>query len=173
MWETILAATIDNIFAGLNQAGLILMKLSLDETATRPKFTWFTGCVIVIAAAIVHMIALPFADMTLLSTTQATAIIAGVLLSIYWLGESFSYTYDLPALIMMLGGMTALILLANKTVSEFTHKELKALMVGKQAQIYYAIMVLAFLMTVILYCCVMRQLKAFETKAQEYIEDFA
>jgi hypothetical protein len=114
---------------------------------------------------------LPFADMTLLSTTQATAIIAGVLLSIFWLGEPLVPKYDLPALALMMTGGLYLCFITNKTITFFTTEELGYLMTSKYAIAYYCLMGLTTIFTILSYKCLMKSLGEFETQASEYIGD--
>lgn len=86
-----------------------------------------------IIASLVHMFVLPFADLTLLSTTNATGIITGVLLGIFWLKEPFNKKVDLPALILMISGCVALGFLTNKEPYFYTKEEVHMLMTAPAA----------------------------------------
>ena len=50
------------------------------------------------------LVALPFADITLLNANAATAVITGAFMSIVFLGERFQWKYDLIASILILVG---------------------------------------------------------------------
>jgi multidrug transporter EmrE-like cation transporter len=149
--------------------GFILLKLSNDKKAS--KCNLIGGIVILIACALLHMAVLPFADMTLLSTTQATAIIAGVLLSIFWLGEPLVPKYDLPALALMMTGGLYLCFMTNKTITFFTTEELGELMTSKYAIAYYCLMGITTIFSILAYKCLMKSLKEFETQTTEYINN--
>ena len=57
---------------------------------------------------------LPFADLVLLASNSATAIIASSLLAICILGEKFVWKYDLTAIFLIIIGNTLTIVLSNK-----------------------------------------------------------
>ena len=107
MWVTIVAVSIANLLAAINQVGWVLQKKSMTATNNK-RCIWLCGFGFMIIAAVGLIFILPFADLTLLSTTNATGIITGVLLGIFWLKEPFNLKVDLPALILMLSGAVAL-----------------------------------------------------------------
>ena len=57
---------------------------------------------------------LPFADLVLLASNSATAIIGSSLLSICLLGERFLWKYDLTAMFFIILGCTLSIVQSNK-----------------------------------------------------------
>lgn len=79
-----------------------------------------SGFTLMIAAALIQMTIMPFADLTLLSTKNATGIIAGVMFGIFWLNEPFNARIDLPALTLMIGGCFALGFVTSKDVIFYT-----------------------------------------------------
>jgi len=94
---------------------------------------------------------MPFADLTLLSTKNATGIIAGVLFGIFWLGEPFNKKVDLPALTLMIGGCVALGFVTNKDVILFTKDEVHELMFSQAAKIYYVCTCVSIVLTIFSY----------------------
>ena len=59
------------------------------------------------------MLALPFADLVLISTNSISAIIFNTFLSIKYLGEKFIWKYDVPAFSFMGAGGILIVLMAK------------------------------------------------------------
>ncbi len=55
-----------------------------------------------------------YVPLVVLSTTNATSIVTGVLLSIFWLKEVFIWQYDVSGISIIILGSLAMILLADK-----------------------------------------------------------
>ena len=67
---------------------------------------------------------LPFADLVLLASNSATAIIASSLIAICVLGEQFIWRYDLSALFLIILGNTLTIVQSNKVKDDRKINEL-------------------------------------------------
>ena len=65
-------------------------------------------------AAVLHVVALTYADLTLLAANAATCIIANVVISKNYLGEHFDHRFDTPGLFLIGVGCTMIIVLSNK-----------------------------------------------------------
>ena len=63
----------------------------------------------------IHIIAVPYADLTLLAANSPLAIFANLFLSIYFFNEKWVWMYDMTALVLILTGCTVIVLLSNKT----------------------------------------------------------
>jgi uncharacterized protein (DUF486 family) len=50
----------------------------------------------------------------IIAASKASAIISGVLLSIFWLKEKYVWQYDLTAIIIMIAGSVTMIIQADK-----------------------------------------------------------
>lgn len=124
---------------------------------------WGCGYLIMIMAAIVHTFVLPYADLTLLATTQATGIVAGVLLSICWLKEPVNMLFDLPALILMICGSISLVCVTNKSATFYATNELRGLMTTLLAKVYYFMLITAIICAITSYRWVMSKLAQLET----------
>lgn len=61
------------------------------------------------------MVALPYADLILISTNAITAILFNTFLSIKFLGEKFIWRYDVPAFSLMAIGGMLIVLMASTT----------------------------------------------------------
>jgi len=55
-----------------------------------------------------------YVPLVVLSATNATSIVTGVLLSIFWLKEVFIWQYDVSGISIIILGSVAMILLADK-----------------------------------------------------------
>ena len=60
-------------------------------------------------------------DLVLLSTYNAKQIIAAVVLSVIYLGEKFEWKWDLPGILIIIGGTTWMILVADKEPNSPTY----------------------------------------------------
>lgn len=61
-----------------------------------------------------HMVDETFVPLVVLAATNATAIVSGVLLSIFWLKEVFVWQYDVIGITIIVSGSVTMILLADK-----------------------------------------------------------
>ena len=122
-----------------------------------------------IIAALVHIVVLPFADLTLLCTTNATGIIAGVSFGIFWLKEPFNVKVDLPALILMIIGTVSLALLSNKQAFYYSGPEMKELMLAPAAQLYYVVLGFLMIASIVSYKILMTRLRIFEDEVDKSI----
>ena len=66
------------------------------------------------AAIPLHIVALAYADLTLLSVNSSVGIVANVIISTSFLGERFNPRYDIPGLTLIAIGCTMIVLLSNK-----------------------------------------------------------
>ena len=62
----------------------------------------------------IHIIALPYADMTLLAANASLAIIGNLILSIYLFEEKWVWKFDCTAMALIIGGCCSIVLLSNK-----------------------------------------------------------
>ena len=53
---------------------------------------------------------LPFADLVLFTANSSLSIVFGMFLAVVMLGEKIVWTYDLPAVVLMLSGTALLII---------------------------------------------------------------
>ena len=74
--------------------------------------SWMIGFACVIIGSLLNLVALPFVDLVLISTTVGIAIVFNNLVAMWWLGEKMIWKYDVPAFILVVGGSTAIVLLS-------------------------------------------------------------
>ena len=76
---------------------------------------WWWGFIMMMLGVAIHIIAVPYADLTLLAANSPLAIFANMFLSIYFFNEKWVWMYDMTALVLILTGCTVIVLLSNKT----------------------------------------------------------
>ena len=59
------------------------------------------------------LVILPYADLVLLTGTSSLAVVFGVLLAVFVLGEKFNPKYDIPTILLILSGCILTISIAN------------------------------------------------------------
>ena len=92
--------------------------------------------VLLVVAAILHIVALAHADITLLSCNASTSIVANVFISIKFLGERFDPKNDIPGLALIGIGCTMVVLLSNKESEELDLEKLVILLTSFQSMCY-------------------------------------
>ncbi len=107
---------VDNIAVFFGQVALILQKTSYKSNTTQKfnSFRWTVGLILIIFSNIIHVAVLPYADLVLLTSSSATAIIFGIILSVLVLYEKFTVKQDLPAVILIVIGCITTVTFANK-----------------------------------------------------------
>lgn len=70
--------------------------------------------ILMATGTIIHLIALPYADLTLLAANSAFAIIANLLLSVWLFNEKIIWKYDAPGVLLIIAGSLCIVALANK-----------------------------------------------------------
>ena len=71
------------------------------------------GIMCTVAASCIHVIVLPYLDLTLMACNASVAIICNLILSIRFLGEKLVWKYDLTALVLISTGCTTIVLNAH------------------------------------------------------------
>ena len=101
---------------------MILMKQAFmqQEKPNRPnnrpgylQWKWFLGFILLFSTSSLTVIGEAYVSLILSSSTEATALISGVLLSILWLGEKFYPQYDIPALTLITVGCLSVLCIAT------------------------------------------------------------
>ena len=75
---------------------------------------WWAGFGVMLLGVTIHVLALPYADMTLLAANSALAVTGNLFLSIYLFDEKWVFKYDAPAIFFIIGGSFAIVMLSNK-----------------------------------------------------------
>ena len=135
MLSPLSALAIDTVGTFLNAYGLIQMKMAHQEseqaaTEGRSSNPWcsgrwvFRGFGLVLLANTIHVLVLPFADMSLLTTTCSISILSSCFLSIKLLGETFVWKYDLTASLLICAGSVLTIIQMNTSTETVYSREL-------------------------------------------------
>ena len=140
-------AFIGDAFATLlNQVGFVLQKLAhrdQEATQTRSKqeidaaneddtrdhgqtakaycsWRFALGLFLTCIGTTVHVVVLPYIDLTLMGCNASFGIIAAMILSTTFLGEKFLWKYDFTAFVFISAGCTTVVLNAHTEEVHFT-----------------------------------------------------
>ena len=106
-----------------------------------PFFTcrWLVGFALLVVGSILHVAALPFASLVVLSTSTATSIIFNNLLAVFYLGEIFNWKVDSVAYTLIIGGCLAIILVTPEDDSDYDPAKIKSLILSTDSAILVSI----------------------------------
>ena len=126
-WEGYLIAVAGKLFGILSYLFMKVANHKVESSKNEGKeikayctASWITGFICVLVGSILNLIALPFCDLVLISTTVGIAILFNNLVAMWWLGERIVYKYDIPAFILIVAGSTAIVLLSVEGEAEYT-----------------------------------------------------
>ena len=108
---------------------------------------------------------LPYADLVLLSSNSAMALLYNLFFATCLLKETFHWQYDLSAIVLIIMGVSLTILQSNKQEVELTQEEINALLRSNKSIIYYSTCMFIFLFTAFFYQWTMKKVRAFEYDA--------
>ena len=94
-----------------------------NQVKSRPVFLrwrWIVGLIVMALGGVLQFLALPFADLVLISTNSIAAIIFNTFLSIRYLGEKFIWKYDVPAFSFMGLGGVIIVMMAKTDDRKYT-----------------------------------------------------
>ena len=136
----------------ITKFGLFLQKLTHmdmekecganDQAKPKPiyyRVQWIVGLGLLLFGGAMQVVALPYADLVLISTNAITAIVFNTFLSIKYLGEQFIWRYDVPAFSLMGIGAVVIVLMASTTEKRFNPDEIKALLTSPPSLVCSAI----------------------------------
>lgn len=180
MISVALIAYLSNIVVTIfGQVGYLLQKkahLNLEKTNSQSQIgywfnpLWILGLIIVFATGAAHCAVLPFADLVLLSTNCAWAIVFGQILSVAVLKERFMWRYDLPALFLVITGCLTIVFNANYETISYSKEKIDKLLYNKLNLSIYILLTLVFLLSRVMDCYFQKFLNRFEKEAEEAIE---
>ena len=88
---------------------------------------------------VIHLVVIPYADLTLLAANASLAIIINMAFSMVLFDEKFVWRYDLPAMICIIGGSLSIVFLSNKKQENKSGQDYLDLLKGKIAITYYTV----------------------------------
>lgn len=104
-----------------------------------PSCKQIIGFLLVVISSLIHIAVLPYADLVLLSSGAASAIVFGIILSVYILGEKFDLRYDLPGVLLTCTGCILTVLNANKIEQDYTLDLLQEYLLTPKSMLYVTI----------------------------------
>ena len=117
------------------------------------------------SGTVIHLIVLPYADLTLLAANSALAIIANLLLSIWLFDEKIIWKYDLPGVILIIAGTLCIVLLANKKQEKYEGQAMMDLISHEKTIIFFIVVGLLVILTHFIIYAFKKALRTFETDA--------
>ena len=117
---------------------------------------------------IIHLITLPYCDLTLLAANSPVSIIANLFFSIWLFDEKFIMKYDLPALAMIITGTLFIVILANKKQNEYRASTLIELVYDPKAIIFFTLIAIITIATYFIIYKFKKLLRNFERDADLY-----
>ena len=118
-----------------------------------PFFTcrWLVGFALLVVGSILHVAALPFASLVVLSTSTATSIIFNNLLAVFYLGEIFNWRVDSIAYTLIIGGCLAIILVTPEDDTDYDPAKIKSLILSTDSAILVSIHIVLAVGTIFQY----------------------
>lgn len=110
-----------------------------DKDETRKAYcSWrfVLGFFFMILGTLIHVMVLPFLDLTLIAVNAVVGIIFSVLLSICILGEQIVPKYDISGLIFISLGCSGIVIFANKAEQQFTGQQTVDLLTSAKTLIF-------------------------------------
>lgn len=129
---------------------------------------WWCGFTLTIIGVIIHLIAIPYADMTLLAANSSLAILLNIGLSIWLFGEKFIWKYDMPAFILIVGGSLTIVFISNKNQEEYEGQELIDILGSTRAVCFFVFVACWYLLTQWAMGRFEENMRQFETDADLY-----
>ena len=127
-----------------------------------------SAMILLIVAAIFHIVALANADITLLSCNASTSIVANVFISINFLNEKFDPKNDIPGLVLIGVGCTIIVLLSNKESEEPSLVELVELLTSRKSIFYLCLASLVVNSSKYIMPQMLKQLRKFEKDCDKW-----
>lgn len=121
-----------------------------------------------VTATLTHLAVLPYADLTLLSVNAITGIVWALILSIFFLNERLIVKYDIPALILIVGGCLTIVLLSNKEMVDFDADTITAMLFSVKTLAYLSFCCVIIVIDYVVLNYVLKLLRDFELDATKY-----
>ena len=121
-----------------------------------------------VTATLTHLAVLPYADLTLLSVNAITGIVWALILSIFFLNERLIVKYDIPALILIVGGCLTIVLLSNKEMVDFDADTITAMLFSVKTLAYLSFCCVIIVIDYVVLNYVLKLLRDFEVDATKY-----
>lgn len=121
-----------------------------------------------ILAAVLHIVAIANANLTLLSVNSTGGIIANVVISTRFLGERYDPMYDTIGLLLIAIGSTMIVLLSTKEKQDLDLKQLIELLVSARSLLYFGFTVVVLNLGRIATPLLLTKVRAFEADCEKW-----
>ena len=159
-WVAVIAYLIDLCATFVTQIAYILMKkgmIKVENTGlngTKKKigfFTceWLTGFAFLTIGSIVHVAALPFCDLVVLSTNSSIGIVFNNILSVMYLGEKVVWVYDITAVSLIILGSLIIVFLSNYESTTYTPEEIHTLLFSTSSLVFASVTIVFSILTIV------------------------
>ena len=159
-WVPVIAYLVDLFGTFLGTIAYILMKKGMIEVENSglngskkkiPFFTctWITGFLVLGIASIIHVAALPFCDLVVLSTNSSIGILMNNILSVMFLNERVVWSYDIIAISLIISGCLTIVLLSNYSTTTYTPDDIKDLIFSVHTTVFMIILFIFITVTLI------------------------
>ena len=114
------------------------------------------------SASVIHVIVLPYLDLTLMACNASTAIICNLVLSKKFLGEMFVWKYDCTALVLISAGCTTIVLNAHTSQTKYDREAVVDVLLSARTMIYFISGLVYFFTMLMMIKCYLAKLRLFE-----------
>lgn len=114
------------------------------------------------SASVIHVIVLPYLDLTLMACNASTAIIMNLILSKKFLGELFIWKYDCTALVLISAGCTTIVLNAHTSQVKYDREAVVDVLTSARTLIYFTCGLIYFFCMLMMIKCYLTKLRLFE-----------
>jgi len=179
-WTSIVAYLIDCLGTLLTQIGYIFMKkgmIKVEQTGLNGSkkklgfFTWewILGFFLLCVGSLIHIGALPFCDLVLLSTDTAIGIVGSEILSIFILKEKIVWRYDATAIILIIGGCLTIVFLSSYEPTVYTPDIILGLIRSSATLVFSVTGLIITLLTIVQYTWQRKKLLNFNESSNSYL----
>ena len=141
-----------------------------QQTKAYCQGKWIFGFTCVASASIIHVIVLPYLDLTLMACNASTAMIANTILSWKFLGEIFIWKYDCTALVLIAAGCITIVLNAHTEEVHYEADEVAAMLKSARVISFLAVSLTYFFSMMLLINHYLAKLRLFEQDVDYFDE---
>ena len=175
-WVDFIAYTSAVIGATIVQVGYILMKKGMHAVENSGlnggkkkvgffTWQWISGFLLLATGSIINVCVLPFCDLVVYSSISALTILINNVLSVIILKEKIEWRYDLPALVLIIGGSLTIVFLSNYDETVYTPELINELLWSTTTLVCAIVALLLTIGTIIQYCWHLSKLAQFNSRA--------
>mmetsp|Transcript_43560 Transcript_43560/g.57673 ORF Transcript_43560/g.57673 Transcript_43560/m.57673 type:complete len:222 (+) Transcript_43560:33-698(+) len=179
-WVAAGAYTANLLGTLLTQIGYILMKKGMHKVENSGlnggkkklgffTWQWLTGFAFLAIGSITNVSVLPFCDLVVLSTIGALAILMNYGLSVFFLNETIVWRYDIPAILLIIGGSLTIVFLSDYSETTYTPDLIRELLWSTTTLVCFIVAVVFTAVTIAQYCWHLQKLKAFNQQANQFL----